>query len=90
MSDMPIEEPDDDEDDAGSWLTTFADLATLLMTFFILILSFAQMDIVKFQDALGSLQNAFGYADAVGGINVAPPSSSSKNLMTMKMTPVVG
>lgn len=41
-------------------MVTFADLMSLLLTFFILVLSFANMDIVRFRDMLGSIQTAFG------------------------------
>jgi len=39
---------------------TFADLMTLLMCFFVLLLSFSEMDVAKFKQLAGSLQNAFG------------------------------
>ena len=42
------------------WLATFADLMSLLLTFFVLLLSFANMDIQKFQDMMGSIKEAFG------------------------------
>jgi len=45
---------------APKWTTTFADLSTLLLTFFVLMLSFANIDVEKFRDLLGSVQNAFG------------------------------
>lgn len=45
---------------APMWLTTFADLMSLLMCFFILLLSMANMDVVKFKAVADSLQNAFG------------------------------
>lgn len=45
---------------APAWMATFADLMSLLLTFFILLLSFAEMDIVKFKDALGSINSALG------------------------------
>lgn len=45
---------------APLWLATFADLMSLLMCFFVLILSFSNMDIVKYKKALGSLNEAFG------------------------------
>lgn len=48
------------EEGAPAWIVTFADLMSLLLTFFILILSFANMDIVRFRDMLGSIQDAFG------------------------------
>ena len=41
-------------------MATFADMATLLMAFFVLILSFAQMNVPKFKVVCGSLKNAFG------------------------------
>ena len=46
---------------APAWMATFSDMATLLLTFFILLLSFATMDIVKFRDAMGSIQQALGF-----------------------------
>jgi len=45
---------------APPWMATFADLSTLLMTFFVLLLSFSTMDVQKFRDMLGSVQSAFG------------------------------
>lgn len=42
------------------WMGTFADMCTLLLTFFVLLLTFANMDVKKFQDMLGSVKNAFG------------------------------
>jgi chemotaxis protein MotB len=47
---------------AGSplWLATFADLMSLLMCFFVLLLSFATMDATKFKKMSESLEHAFG------------------------------
>lgn len=41
-------------------MATFSDMATLLLTFFILLLSFANMDVENFKVALGSVREAFG------------------------------
>jgi chemotaxis protein MotB len=41
-------------------MATFADMATLLMAFFVLILSFAEFNTPKFKQISGSLNNAFG------------------------------
>ncbi len=48
--------------DAGApgWLATFADLMSLLLTFFILIVSFSSIQQVEFQKAMGSLKGALG------------------------------
>tara|TARA_B100000686_G_C16757640_1_gene956580 strand:+ start:694 stop:1935 length:1242 start_codon:yes stop_codon:yes gene_type:complete len=45
---------------APAWMSTFADMATLLMAFFVLILSFAEMNVPKFKQITGSLKNSFG------------------------------
>ena len=43
-----------------AWVMTFADLMTLLMCFFVLLLSFAEMDLIKFKQVAGSMKEAFG------------------------------
>jgi len=50
-----------EEEGSPAWMTTFADLSTLLLTFFVLLLSFANMDVVKFREMMGSMKDAFGY-----------------------------
>jgi chemotaxis protein MotB len=42
------------------WMATFADLMALLMCFFVLLLSFSEMDAMKFKRLAGSLAQAFG------------------------------
>ncbi len=48
--------------DEGSpaWLATFADLCTLLMCFFVLLLSFAEMNVEKYKAVAGSMRAALG------------------------------
>ncbi len=54
-----------------AWIVTFADLATLLLTFFILLLSFAEMDVEKYRAMANSMTVALGgtpvLADVPGG-----------------------
>lgn len=45
---------------APMWMVTFSDMVTLLLTFFVLLLSMASMDRIKFQAASDSLASAFG------------------------------
>lgn len=42
------------------WLPTFADMMTLLMCFFVLLLTFAEMDIKRYEQIAGSMSEAFG------------------------------
>lgn len=43
-----------------AWMGTFADLMSLLMCFFVLLLSFSEMDALKFKRLAGSMAQAFG------------------------------
>ncbi len=45
---------------APVWMCTFADLMSLLMCFFILLLSFSVMDAKKYKQVAGSMKDAFG------------------------------
>lgn len=55
---------DDDEEEkaAGAplWMATFADLMSLLMCFFVLILSFSELDVIKYKQIAESMKDAFG------------------------------
>ncbi|MCW8944422.1 MAG: flagellar motor protein MotB [Sedimenticola sp.] len=48
------------EDGLPAWLATFADLMSLLMCFFVLLLSFAEMDAIRFKKMADSMKDAFG------------------------------
>ncbi|WP_426415971.1 flagellar motor protein MotB [Aestuariirhabdus sp. LZHN29] len=62
MSDSDMEECDCPECPAGlpGWLATFADLMSLLMCFFVLLLSFSEINALKFKQIAGSMRDAFG------------------------------
>ncbi len=47
-------------DGLPAWMATFADLMSLLMCFFVLLLSFSEMDAMKFKRLAGSMAQAFG------------------------------
>lgn len=57
---MIEEEAEDPPLGAPAWMVTFADLMSLLLTFFVLLLSFSNMEVVKFQAMVGSVREAFG------------------------------
>ncbi|MCK5819143.1 MAG: flagellar motor protein MotB [Psychromonas sp.] len=57
---MPKEECNCPPEGLPAWMGTFADLMSLLMCFFVLLLSFSEMDVLKFKQIAGSMKNAFG------------------------------
>ena len=58
----PRKKPDEPPVEEGLpiWMATFADMVTLLLCFFVLLLSFANQDITKFRTMMGSIKDAFG------------------------------
>lgn len=55
---------------APAWMATFADMATLLMAFFVLILSFSSVNVPKFEQVAGSLKLAFGINRVVAKVSI--------------------
>jgi len=60
MSGEPIQNNTIVEEGAPAWVVTFGDLMSLLLCFFVLMLSFSEMDRKKYKIISGSLANAFG------------------------------
>ncbi len=48
------------EEGLPPWLATFADMMALLMCFFVLLLSFAELDVLKYKQVAGAMKLAFG------------------------------
>lgn len=72
--DVEVDEGGGDEG-SPAWMATFADLCTLLLTFFVLLLSFAEMDVTEFKQMLGSVRDAFGVQFETVGSYQAQASS---------------
>ena len=52
------------------WMATFADLMALLLCFFVLLLAFSEMDVLKFKQIAGSMQFAFGVQNRIEVENI--------------------
>lgn len=52
--------PDEEEDDANAWLVTYADAVTLLMAFFIMLVSFSKIDIPIYEQVKAGILNELG------------------------------
>ncbi len=60
---------------APAWMSTFADLATILMSFFVLLLAFSEMDVIKFKQVAGSMKDAFGVQNQLKGSEIPKGTS---------------
>ena len=51
-------------------MATFADLMSLLLVLFVLLLTFAEMDVIKYKQIAGSVKTAFGFSkqDELAGV----------------------
>ena len=82
--------PDEDEPGAAggapAWMATMADMFSLLLTFFVLLLSFANMDVVKFRMMLGSVKDAFGVQEEHAG-DIEARATSAIQLSNLESTP---
>ena len=57
-----LQENEGDEDKPGAplWMATFADLMSLLVCFFVLIISMSEIDVIRYKKVAGSMKDAFG------------------------------
>lgn len=65
---MPRKQKNNGGGDKGggspAWMTTFSDLMTLLLVFFVLLYSFSVMDVEKFEGFIAALKNQLGVLEA--------------------------
>ena len=91
MAEEAVEEEEKEEEEcpkcppvgAPAWMATFADMATLLMAFFVLILSFASVNVPKFEQVSGSLKVAFGVKRVIPAIEIP----KGETLLRTEFTP---
>jgi chemotaxis protein MotB len=61
-----IPKPKPKANSSGGWIVTFADLMSLLLTFFILLLSFSKMDLKKYEVMAIAMAQSFGLEALTG------------------------
>ena len=81
-------------------MVTFADLMALLLTMFVMMLSFAELDAKRYEQIAGAMNEAFGlqYLKKLAGIiepdggpaGVAPRQTVPKVLLDLKVDDVIG
>jgi chemotaxis protein MotB len=73
----PKSDPPKQEGGIPPWMATFADMVTLLLCFFVLLLSFTNTDVTNFKRLLGSVQEALGVQMEDRGALSTPYAESS-------------
>jgi len=64
---MARKKTEDVEEGAPQWVLTYGDMMSLLLTFFILLVSFSTIQETKYEQAAGSLRSAFGGMPKISG-----------------------
>lgn len=84
---MPREKNKEEKVKKGSpaWMTTYGDLMTLLLVFFVLLYSFSVMDLEKFQGFIAALKAQLGVLD--GGRTISEDTLVSKGLKGERFNP---
>ncbi|HGY55131.1 MAG TPA: hypothetical protein ENK44_05495 [Caldithrix abyssi] len=65
---MKKEKEEIEEPSAPFWMVTFSDMVTLLLVFFILILSYSTIELEKFKGAMSSMKGALGVLPEMGSM----------------------
>ncbi|MFW5873466.1 MAG: flagellar motor protein MotB [Bacillota bacterium] len=85
---MARKRPEEPESEGGSpaWMTTFGDMMTLLLTFFVLLYSMSSIDVAKFEQAMGSLQGHLGVLS--GGKAISTQQNLDRGDIGQNFTPI--
>ena len=62
--DLFADEGEEEAGNADGWMVTFSDLMSLLLCFFVLILSMAEIDIIRYKQLADSMSDAFVYRES--------------------------
>jgi chemotaxis protein MotB len=73
-------EDEDDEPTAPFWMTTYSDMVTLLLTFFVLIVSMSEVEVRKFKEALSHFQ---GRRSVLEFESIVPPTRPEQEMQRM-------
>ncbi|MCK7544271.1 MotB family protein [Marinobacter bryozoorum] len=67
--------PEEESTGTPAWVVTFADLMSLLMCFFVLLLSFAEIDAIRFKQIAKEMAKAFGVQREVPALEIPQGTS---------------
>ncbi|QQY80728.1 chemotaxis protein MotB [Keratinibaculum paraultunense] len=71
----------EEESNVGNWLTTYSDMVTLLLCFFVLLFSFSEIDAQKFRSIMSSFQGGTGVLEGGTTLDLNENLESSEGLL---------
>ncbi|MCF7886412.1 MAG: flagellar motor protein MotB [Candidatus Marinimicrobia bacterium] len=74
-----------DQPSSPAWMTTYGDMMTLLLCFFVLLLSFSTIDKIKFSKSMRALQGALGIMPRMQRVSSSKQSSLDSEKIINKM-----
>lgn len=80
MDEFPNTEEEDDELSAPFWMTTYSDMVTLLLTFFVLIVSMSEVEVVKFREALSHFNGQKAVMDFPSVVSPSKPMQDPEQI----------
>lgn len=89
---IPRKKAKAEEESADSWIMSYGDMMSLLLTFFVLIVSFSTVELIKFRKAMGALRGASGAMVAEEGnaiVQVLPSMMSTRAIPNEELKQVL-
>lgn len=80
--------PEEEHEEAEDWLTTYADAITLLMAFFVMLVSFSKIDLPTFEAVMAGISNEIGLGENQSPIEILQ-SSIQDEVFAMQANEVV-
>ncbi len=71
----------DEKSNVGNWLTTYSDMVTLLLCFFVLLFSFSEIDAQKFRSIMSSFQGGAGVLEGGTTLDLEKDLELSEGLL---------
>ena len=79
-----------EQQNTSGWLTTFNDLVTLLMVFFVLVFSMSAIDVTKLKNFKTSLQSGLGVLEAGRKLSIGSANPLKQNQNKISKDPSIG
>lgn len=89
MSRERISRRKEPESSGGTWLSTYADMVTLLLCFFVLLFAFSNVDEERFQSVMSAFRGGLGVLDGSPVVNIID-TGISNNISELAMEQLMG